>query len=133
MCDMPRAPHGMAENTSQVITDEIERRGTSQKIVMTCLSPFCCLSAPLDHNFDIGFSFFLPLVLPPIDAMQTCRLEMLDELKSMGMQTLQLDVTSQESISAAVELIEEADGRIDVLVCNAGQGPFPYVVENGQS
>ena len=49
---------------------------------------------------------------------------MLDELKSMGMQTLQLDVTSQESIKAAVEHIEDADSRIDVLVCNAGHWPF---------
>ena len=56
--------------------------------------------------------------------MSTCRLEMLEELKSMGMQTLQLDVTSHESISAAVAAIEEADGRIDALVCNAGHWPF---------
>ena len=52
-----------------------------------------------------------------------CRLEGLDELKVAGMNTLQLDVTSSESVNAAVEQIMTNQGRIDILVCNAGP-PF---------
>lgn len=37
-----------------------------------------------------------------------------------GIYTLQLDVTSSESVNAAVEQIMTDQGRIDILVCNAG-------------
>lgn len=57
------------------------------------------------------------------------RLELLEELESMGMQALQLDVTDTESISAAVAHIEKADGRIDVLICNAGMALPGWISE----
>ncbi len=43
----------------------------------------------------------------------------------MGMQTLKLDVTDVDNIAAAVEHIEKAEGRVDVLVCNAGVDKAP--------
>lgn len=44
----------------------------------------------------------------------------LDDLASMGMITLQLDVTNDESIQAAKERVAElAHGKLDVLVNNA--------------
>lgn len=46
-------------------------------------------------------------------------------LKAIGLDTLQLDVTSEESIQNAVRYIEsETGGRLDYLVNNAGIGRF---------
>lgn len=49
----------------------------------------------------------------------------IEHLKVMGLEVLQLDVTSQESIRQAVEEVQKATGgKLDFLVNNAGSGEF---------
>jgi NAD(P)-dependent dehydrogenase (short-subunit alcohol dehydrogenase family) len=48
------------------------------------------------------------------------RPESIEDLKQSGCRTLALDVTSEESMSAAVAAVEEAEGGIGALVNNAG-------------
>jgi NAD(P)-dependent dehydrogenase (short-subunit alcohol dehydrogenase family) len=48
------------------------------------------------------------------------RPESIEDLKERGCRTLALDVTSEESMSAAVAAIEEAEGAVGALVNNAG-------------
>jgi short-subunit dehydrogenase len=43
-------------------------------------------------------------------------------LESMGIETLQLDVLSEESIKTAVEQVSRTNNSLDILVNNAGQG-----------
>jgi 1-acylglycerone phosphate reductase len=52
-------------------------------------------------------------------------LSKIQHLKAMGLETVQLDVTSEESIQNAVRYIEkETGGKLDYLVNNAGMGMF---------
>ncbi len=48
------------------------------------------------------------------------RLETLDELKSQGMEVEQLDVNNNEEINRVVETVIEREGKIDILINNAG-------------
>ena len=48
------------------------------------------------------------------------RLESIDDLKAAGARTLALDVTSEDSMRAAVAAVEEAEGAVGALVNNAG-------------
>jgi NAD(P)-dependent dehydrogenase (short-subunit alcohol dehydrogenase family) len=48
------------------------------------------------------------------------RPESIADLKEKGCRTLALDVTDEESMSAAVRQVEEAEGAVGVLVNNAG-------------
>jgi NAD(P)-dependent dehydrogenase (short-subunit alcohol dehydrogenase family) len=48
------------------------------------------------------------------------RVESLAELAAAGCQTLALDVCDEDSMAAAVELVEAAEGAVGVLVNNAG-------------
>jgi NAD(P)-dependent dehydrogenase (short-subunit alcohol dehydrogenase family) len=48
------------------------------------------------------------------------RPESIEDLKQSGCRTLALDVTSEESMSAAVAAVEETEGGIGALVNNAG-------------
>jgi len=62
------------------------------------------------------------------------RIEVIDDLKNLGMSTLALDVTKPESIRAVREAVAaETGGRLDVLVNNAGQFPKAPAVEHNLS
>ena len=52
------------------------------------------------------------------------RVELMEPLKAYGVQVLKMDVTDEESMIQGVEAIIQAEGRIDVLVNNAGYGYF---------
>lgn len=48
------------------------------------------------------------------------RVEVLEDLKALGIETLFLDVTDQDSIKAAVvEITSRTNGKLDILVNNA--------------
>jgi len=48
------------------------------------------------------------------------RLEAIEHLKDAGCRTLELDVTDEASMRAAVEEVQRAEGAVGVLVNNAG-------------
>jgi NADP-dependent 3-hydroxy acid dehydrogenase YdfG len=57
------------------------------------------------------------------------RTETLADLESAGARTLALDVTSEESMTAAVKRIEDEHGRVGTLVNNAGYGEYGTIEE----
>ena len=52
------------------------------------------------------------------------RVEKMEDLKQYGVHVLPVDVTSEESMKDCVEALIAEQGRIDVLVNNAGYGYF---------
>ena len=52
------------------------------------------------------------------------RVERMDPLKELGVVPLRMDVTDEASMEAGVRMVLDAEGRIDVLVNNAGYGYF---------
>lgn len=57
------------------------------------------------------------------------RVEGLQELGEVGIHIMQLDVTSSESVNKAVQKVLTDNGRIDLLVCNAGLAGRGFLAE----
>lgn len=57
------------------------------------------------------------------------RTDKMDDLKAKGMEVVSLDLTKDENIVEAVNTVIEKEGRIDVLINNAGYGSYGAVEE----
>ena len=53
----------------------------------------------------------------------------LETPKSLGAKTIRMDVTSDQDVESAVNQVISAEGRIDLMVANAGFGNFASIEE----
>jgi NADP-dependent 3-hydroxy acid dehydrogenase YdfG len=58
------------------------------------------------------------------------RVETLTDLEALGCHPLELDVTSEESMTTAVKTVEAEHGRVGVLINNAGFGEYGPIEES---
>ena len=52
------------------------------------------------------------------------RIELMEPLRKEGIKTIQMDVTDSQSMASGVQTVIDSEGRVDVLVNNAGYGYF---------
>jgi len=52
------------------------------------------------------------------------RVDKMDDIKSLGVKVLEMDVTDEHSMFKGIETIIKNEGRIDVLINNAGSAPL---------
>lgn len=52
------------------------------------------------------------------------RLDKMDDIKALGVKTISMDVTDEASMVKSVEAIIKTEGRLDVLINNAGFGSY---------
>src|ERR1035438_6080411 len=57
------------------------------------------------------------------------RVEPMKELETLGIQTMQMDVTNDLSMVSGISRIVKSEGQIDVLINNAGFGQYGAVEE----
>jgi len=55
------------------------------------------------------------------------RVDKMDDIKSLGVKVLEMDVTDEESMVKGINAIIKAEGRVDVLINNAGFGSYGAV------
>jgi short-subunit dehydrogenase len=57
------------------------------------------------------------------------RVDKMKDIQSLGVKVVAIDVTDETSMVAAVNAIQKAEGRIDILINNAGFGAYGAVEE----
>jgi len=57
------------------------------------------------------------------------RLDKMNDIQKLGVKVIEMDVTDEESMVRGIQTIQNAEGRIDILINNAGFGSFGAIEE----